>query len=185
MRPLARLTAVASATALAGLLTPSVASADVVGEITVTASVTGNDVNVTVTDNVVGDEYGKGCEGVAIVDPSDDEGPWPSAFAVVSPNLYNEELPVPILPFGGSYTHTFTDVPDGEWAIHYFCVVVDPALPAEDNLLAYWITGDVPEADPPIYKNREPIIVTVPSNDSEPPDDPGCFGSSCLFTGSN
>ena len=172
MRPLARFTAVAVTAVLTGLFAPSVGAADADGEITVAAAVDGHTVTVTVTDTYTGDVDEKGCKGIFLgAPPYTDDNP-PLDYAVLTTT-------------GGVYTHDFTDVPDGQWRVDYWCRAVKDGT----GMVDYWVTSD--SDHPPMVKNREPIRLTVPAAEPEPepapepPAEPGCFGSVCLFTGSS
>lgn len=176
MRPLTRVTSIAAAATLAGLLGPAVATAeDDPGEITVAAAVDGSTVTMTVTDTYTGEAERKAC-AIAIVDPS--FGPPPYG---------EEEDPLDVALFaveGGVDTHDFTDVPDGEWRVDYVCMAFNNiGDPPEQEVVDFWLNNDY--GDPwNLTANRDPIYVTVGQTPEEP-DDPGCFGSACLFTGSS
>jgi len=169
MRSIVRITAVAAAAACAGLLAPSVASAEVVGEIYVAASVDGNAVTITVTDDVVGYEGRKECSGVLWdgTNPSSLEG------TVTLNDTIGSDPNDPYLEFypeSGPYTKTFTDIPDGEWKFDYWCSVYDEAGGRD----AMWTTFEGQQ----FPKNRDTIVLTLPGTE---PEDPECSGLACLL----
>ncbi|UYP18572.1 hypothetical protein OED52_18295 [Rhodococcus sp. Z13] len=174
MRSIVRVASVAAAATLAGLVLPSVAAAEVTGEIAVDASSVGSDVIVTVTDTVAEDFPARICQVALEAVEVEESTPLPSepefffllpAAAIPSlPEGFPVERAFPY-PETGEYAHTFTGVPDGEWQIDYFCAVFDGQ---SDAPAGYWLTPGIPPApDLELEANRESIPVTVAGGESE------------------
>lgn len=184
MRPFIRAASIAAATAAAALAFPSLASADITGEIGVAASASGNDLTVTFTDETSDDADRKFCF-VLLVDEDEPERlhrlirvhdeHW-SGGQLEASNLTN----IPF-PEGGEFSHTYTDLPDGQWQVFYSCGAGNSVTEEAE----YWSNADDSDLENSLFffpsigepANREPIVITLPQEAQEP----DCTGLACLL----
>jgi len=186
MRTFTRAASIVAATAAAALTFPSLASAaDDIGEIKVAASATGSDLTITFTDDTAEDVDLKYCF-VFVVDEEAAGAEDPRSMHVI--RVHDEQwsggtldasnlVEIPFPEDGGEFSHTYTDLEDGEWQVVYNCAAARSTAPEEG---AYWSNSDEEGMFGDGAPNREPIVIILPQEAEEP----GCTGLGCLLSGS-